>query len=157
MAVSVHDNLLISYEVQCETRRIILRTEYRVKNEPTEFTNVIFKDVQGYHFENDAFRNIILGFETVPVEEFLAKYGPENGQETQPRDRTLTGRQVSAQLRGTCGSEGYRPLLYLRHTVWTAGFSRGKCPLSRPNRPFEWTRHPLKFRPTPEKSRFLNL
>jgi hypothetical protein len=35
MAVSVHDNLLISYEVQCEARTIILRTEYRVKNEPT--------------------------------------------------------------------------------------------------------------------------
>jgi hypothetical protein len=77
MAVSVHDNLLISYEVQCEARTIILRTEYRVKNEPTEFTNVIFKDVQGYHFENDAFGNIIFGFETVPVEEFLANYGPE--------------------------------------------------------------------------------
>ena len=77
MAVSVHDNLLISYEVQCEARIIILRTEYRVKNEPTEFTNVIFKDVQGYHFENDAFGNIIFGFETVPVEKFLAEYGPE--------------------------------------------------------------------------------
>jgi len=77
MAVSVHDNLLISYEVQCEARTIILRTEYRVKNEPTEFTNVMFKDVQGYHFENDAFGNIIFGFKTVPVEEFLAEYGPK--------------------------------------------------------------------------------
>jgi hypothetical protein len=77
MAVSVHDNQLISYEVQCEARTIILRTEYRVKNEPTEFTNVIFKDVQGYHFENDAFGNIIFGFKTVPVEEFLAEYGPK--------------------------------------------------------------------------------
>ena len=77
MAVSVHDNLLISYEVQCEARTIILRTEYRVENEPTDFTNVIFKDVQGYHFENDAFGNIIFGFKTVPVEEFLAEYGPK--------------------------------------------------------------------------------
>jgi hypothetical protein len=77
MAVSVHDNVLISYEVQCEARTIILRTEYRVKNEPTEFTNVIFNDVQGYHFRNDAFGNIIFGLEPVPVEEFLAEYGPE--------------------------------------------------------------------------------
>jgi hypothetical protein len=76
MAASVHDNLLISYEVRCEARTIILRTEYRVKNEPTEFTNVIFKDVQGYHFENDAFRNIIFSFASLPLEEFLAKYGP---------------------------------------------------------------------------------
>jgi hypothetical protein len=77
MAPTVHDNLLISYEVQCEARTIILRTEYRVKNEPTKSVNVIFTDVQGYHFENDAFGNIIFGFETVPVEHFLTEYGPE--------------------------------------------------------------------------------
>lgn len=77
MALSIHDNELISYEVQCEARTIILRTEYRVKNEPTEFTNVIFKGVQGYHFENDAFGNIISGLEPMPVEQFLAEYGAE--------------------------------------------------------------------------------
>lgn len=77
MALSIHDNLLISYEVQCEARTILLRTEYRVKNERTEFTNVIFKGVQGYRFENDAFGNIIFGLETVPVEQFLTEYGAE--------------------------------------------------------------------------------
>jgi hypothetical protein len=77
MALSVHDNLLISYEVQCEARTIILRTEYRVRNVQTKSVNVIFTDVQGYHFENDAFGNIIFGFETVPVEHFLTEYGPE--------------------------------------------------------------------------------
>lgn len=75
--LSIHDNLLISYEVQCEARTIILRTEYRVENEPTRFINVIFNEVQGYHFVNDAFGNIIFGLETVPVEEFLTEYGPE--------------------------------------------------------------------------------
>jgi hypothetical protein len=77
MALSVHDNMLISYEVQCEARTIILRTEYRVKNEPTQCVNVVFTGVQGYHFENDAFGNIIFGFETVPIEQFLTEYGPE--------------------------------------------------------------------------------
>jgi hypothetical protein len=77
MALSVHDNLLISYEVQCEARTIILRTEYRVKSGPTEFINVIFKEVQGYRFENDAFGNIIFGLETVPVEQLLTEYGAE--------------------------------------------------------------------------------
>ena len=77
MALSIHDNLLISYEVQCEARTIILRTEYRVKNQPTEFTNVIFKGVQGYHFGNDAFGNIIFGVETVPVEQLLTEYAAE--------------------------------------------------------------------------------
>jgi hypothetical protein len=51
MALSVHDNLLISYEVQCEARLITLRTEFRAENKPTEFTNIVFKGVQGYSFE----------------------------------------------------------------------------------------------------------
>src|ERR1700681_3426205 len=77
MVLSVHDNELISYEIQCEARTIIVRTEFRVKDKPTEFTNVIFRGVQGYHFENDAFGNIIFGFEAVPVEQFLTEYGSE--------------------------------------------------------------------------------
>jgi hypothetical protein len=77
MALSIHDNLLVSYEVQCEARTIMLRTEYRAKNEPTEFINVIFKCVEGYHFENDAFGNIIFGLETVSVEQLLSEYGAE--------------------------------------------------------------------------------
>ncbi|SRR6266849_3246794 len=77
MALSIHDNLLISYEIQCEARTITLRTEYRAENKPTEFTNVTFDGVQGYHFENDAFGNIIFGIETVPIEQFLAEYGAE--------------------------------------------------------------------------------
>jgi hypothetical protein len=77
MVLSIHDNRLISYEVQCETRTILFRTAYRVKSKPTEFTNVTFKDVQGYHFEHDAFGNIIFGLETMSMEQFLAEYGTE--------------------------------------------------------------------------------
>ena len=55
----------------------MLRTEYRVKNQPTEFVNVIFRGLQGYRFENDAFGNIILGLETVALEQFLTEYGAE--------------------------------------------------------------------------------
>jgi hypothetical protein len=74
---SIHDNLLVSYEVQCEARTITLRTEYRGANRPTEFTNVIFQGVQGYRFENDAFGNIIFGVETVTVEYLLAEFGDD--------------------------------------------------------------------------------
>jgi hypothetical protein len=77
MALSIHDNRLVSYEVQCEARTILLRTEYRVKNQSTEFINVIFRGLEGYRFENDAFGNIILGLETVALEQFLAEYGAE--------------------------------------------------------------------------------
>jgi hypothetical protein len=77
MALSVHDNVLVSYEVRCEARVITLRTEYRTANKPTEFTNVIFEGVQGYRFENDAFGNIIFGLETVPAEHLLAEFAAD--------------------------------------------------------------------------------
>jgi hypothetical protein len=48
-----------------------------VENKPTEFTNVTFKGVQAYHFENDAFGNIIFDVTDVPVEQFLKQYGAE--------------------------------------------------------------------------------
>jgi hypothetical protein len=77
MTLSIHDNRLISYEVQCEARTITLRTEYRAKSAPSEFISVIFKGVQGYRFENDSFGNIIFGLETIPAEQFLTEYGIE--------------------------------------------------------------------------------
>lgn len=77
MALSVHDNVLASYEVRCEARVITLRTEHRVANGPTEFTNVIFEGVHAYHFQNDAFGNIIFGLETVSVEYLLTEFGSE--------------------------------------------------------------------------------
>jgi hypothetical protein len=77
MTVSIHDNQIISYEVHCENRTITLRTEYREENKPTEFTNVLFEGVQGYHFENDAFGNLIFDVTNFPAEEFLKEYGTE--------------------------------------------------------------------------------
>jgi hypothetical protein len=77
MALSVHNNLLISYEVQCEARLITLRTEFRAEKKPTEFTNIVFKGVQGYSFENDAFGNIIFDVQSIPIELFLKQYGAE--------------------------------------------------------------------------------
>jgi hypothetical protein len=70
MTVSIHDNHLVSYEVQCETRTITLRTEYRDR-EPTEYTNVVFGGVKGHHFQNDTFGNIISMCQTSPSSSFL--------------------------------------------------------------------------------------
>jgi hypothetical protein len=77
MARSVHDNLLISYEVQCEARTITLRTEYRESDRPTKFTNVIFEGVEGYSLQNDAFGNIIFDVESVSVDALLTQFGAE--------------------------------------------------------------------------------
>lgn len=77
MTLSVHDNLLVSYEVRCEERTIILHTEYRVDDKPTEFTKVVFEGVRAYHLQNDAFGNIIFDLSEIPVEQFLNRYGTE--------------------------------------------------------------------------------
>ncbi|HLX85301.1 MAG TPA: hypothetical protein VKR59_15480 [Terriglobales bacterium] len=75
MISSVHDNLLVSYEVHCEKRTITLRTEHRAEKKATEFTNVLFEGVHGYHFENDAFGNIIFDVADVSADEFLKENG----------------------------------------------------------------------------------
>ena len=77
MTPSIHDNLLISYEVQCEARTITLRTKTPERNQLFELVDVVFKGVQGYRFENDAFGNIIFGLEKVSAERFLVEYGAE--------------------------------------------------------------------------------
>ncbi|MFZ0796974.1 MAG: hypothetical protein WCA13_08525 [Terriglobales bacterium] len=77
MTLSIHDNLLVSYEVQCEQRTITLRTEYRDPNKPREFTNVVFKGVQAYHFYSDAFGNIIFDVANIPAEQFIKEFGVE--------------------------------------------------------------------------------
>jgi hypothetical protein len=77
MTLSIHDNLLVSYEVQCEKRTITLRTEYRIENKATEFTNVLFEGVEAYRFDNDAFGNIIFDLATIPLEQFLVENGAE--------------------------------------------------------------------------------
>jgi len=108
MTVSIHDNQLVSNEVQCEKRTITLRTEFR-ECKPTEFTNVVFEGVQGHRFENDAFGNIIFDVSNVPVERFLTEYGAEmselhrmNGSPTRAADlgcRPGLGPGTSARAR----------------------------------------------------------
>jgi hypothetical protein len=73
MLPSFHDDYLVSYEVNCEARCIRLwirewEAEGRVRT-------VVFNGVEGYHFDNDAFGNIIFSLETVPIDGFISDYG----------------------------------------------------------------------------------
>jgi len=74
MNISVHDNYISSYEVNCAGREITLRTEFNHPEKPTEYTNVIFRGVEGYQFLHDAFGNIILGIDELSVEKLLETY-----------------------------------------------------------------------------------
>ena len=78
MLPSLHDDFLVSYEVNCETRQIKLcvKRDPRLPaiNEEQTSRTIVFNGVEGYQFENDAFGNIIFSLEEVPVEQLLAEY-----------------------------------------------------------------------------------
>jgi hypothetical protein len=63
---SIHDNRVISYEVDGEARRIVLRTRFE-DSVPVEYTDVIFEGVLAYYFENDNFGSILFSIKEVPV------------------------------------------------------------------------------------------
>jgi hypothetical protein len=81
MLPSFHDDFLVSYEVNCETRQIKLRAKRDpripvVDQERTSRT-IVFNGVEGYQFENDNFGNIIFSLDAVSVEQILAGYGSQ--------------------------------------------------------------------------------
>jgi len=69
---SIHDNRVVSYEVDGEHRRIVLHTRFEDR-EPIECTDVIFEGVLAYHFANDNFGNILFGVEEIPVPQLVAR------------------------------------------------------------------------------------
>src|ERR1041384_6213267 len=72
MDISVHDNVLVSYEVLCEQREIRLHTEFR-DQQPVEHTDITFRGVEAYHFYHDNFQTIIFDITEIPAEDILAK------------------------------------------------------------------------------------
>jgi hypothetical protein len=78
MLPSLHDDFLVSYEVNCEMRQIKLYakrdTRGQTVNENQTTRVIIFNGVEAYQFENDAFGNIIFSLEAVPVEQLIAKH-----------------------------------------------------------------------------------
>jgi hypothetical protein len=78
MLPSFHDDYLIGYEVDCEAREIKLHIQSAVSDgEQAGVSTVVFTGVQGYHFLNDAFGNIILDLEAVPLTWFVSQYRDE--------------------------------------------------------------------------------
>jgi hypothetical protein len=67
---SVHDNIILSYAVNCKARTITINTEFRDIS-PGELTDIIFADVLGYHLMHDAFGNIVFDIEESPLQSFL--------------------------------------------------------------------------------------
>jgi hypothetical protein len=81
MLPSLHDDFLVSYEVNCETRQIKLRAKRDPRlptgdEEPTNHT-IVFNGVEGYQFENDNFCNVIFSLELISVAKLIATYGSQ--------------------------------------------------------------------------------
>jgi hypothetical protein len=77
MIKSVHDNLLVSYEVHCERREIRMLTEYHYGSPPFVQTSVLFTGVEAYYFQHDCFGTIIGDIEEVPAESILTERSAE--------------------------------------------------------------------------------
>ena len=74
MLPSFHDDHLVGYEVECEVRQIRLHIRaVASETEPAGVRTVVFTGVEGYHFENDAFGNIILDLEAVTLTQFVSQ------------------------------------------------------------------------------------
>lgn len=60
--ISVHDNFIYAYTVDCKSQRIVLHAAY-LDNEPHEWTDLVFRDVVAHHFEHVQSDNIIFDVE----------------------------------------------------------------------------------------------
>ena len=72
MDISVHDNRLLSYTVNCREREIILHTAF-LDREPHEYTDVVFSGVAAYRFEGDNFSTIIFDVSEVELEDIYTR------------------------------------------------------------------------------------
>jgi hypothetical protein len=81
MLPSLHDWFLISYEVHCEARRITLRARPDTRPDPAPNPAsdrvIIFDGVEGYHFWDDAFDNIIFSLTEISIDKVLSDYRSE--------------------------------------------------------------------------------
>lgn len=64
--ISVHDNSIYGYYVNCVDRRLTLHTEFR-GNDPDEFTDVEFSGVEAHYFEHVLKGNILFDVTEIDV------------------------------------------------------------------------------------------
>ena len=72
--VSIHDNHVLSYTVDCQERQITLNTVYQYA-EPPERTDIIFLGVAAHHFERGDMVTILFDVQEVSPEQVYADYG----------------------------------------------------------------------------------
>ncbi len=71
--ISIHDNFILSFTVDCQERRITLRTAFHDR-EPPEHTDIIFSDVAAHHFERSNLNTILFDVKEATPEKVYAAY-----------------------------------------------------------------------------------
>ena len=74
--LSVHDNVVLSFLVDCTKKRITLQTLYERPDNLSEYTDIIFENVLCYHFANDTMGSILFDVTEVFLETILEDYAP---------------------------------------------------------------------------------
>src|SRR5580692_7821016 len=77
MLPSFHDNHLVGYDVDCGAREIKLHLKPATWATEQGGSTVLFTGVEAYHFENDAFGNIVFDLEVVATAAFVSEYRGE--------------------------------------------------------------------------------
>ena len=116
----VHDNFVYAMSVHLEDHFLVLHSEYRDGDGPSELVDVRFGGVIAHHFDDVASPSILLDIERVPVDwvvqrwgrlfESRRNYGWPPVVSSDPADLSvkLTARGVSGyRVMGSCGLDGF--------------------------------------------------
>src|SRR5450631_1603351 len=74
---SLHDWLLVAYEVKCEERRIAIFARHWSTSDSSIDCTIEFMGVEAYRLKNDAFGNIVFSWLEVSAEKILLDYRSE--------------------------------------------------------------------------------
>jgi hypothetical protein len=70
-----HDDEIIGFAVDCRSRELSLSIGHPEWKQDSGVHVVLFKNVQGYSLQHDAFGNIVLELSEIPIEDFLSTQG----------------------------------------------------------------------------------
>ena len=73
MSRSVHDDHLLSYEVDGVAKRIVLHTRYPYGEAPFEMTDVVFEGVLDHYFRNSTLPSVVLDVVEIEIQAILVR------------------------------------------------------------------------------------
>ena len=73
---SIHDNIVTGYTVSCTGRSLTIYTAFR-EVQPNERTDIVFRDVETYHFLREDMSTILFEVPECPIEQILEEFSLE--------------------------------------------------------------------------------